>query len=207
MTERTRSSRMLRIPGTRAGVAAASCVAAALSLAACDGRRGRLEGRASDEWTRSYTLAPGGELQIVGAAGSIDVRGSDAGAVEVRAERIIHAGNDAIAAPMVERIRIVEEVAPEKVIIRNEGLGGILIGVEVEVNFHVTVPKGVKARLRAAGGNITLTDLSGSVVASTTNGNVSGTGLRGGVDARFDQRQPRRERGRGGRGSGRSPLD
>lgn len=185
MTERTRSSRMLRVPGARVCVAAAAGVLSALAVAGCGaGPHGRLEGRASSDWSRSYTIAPGGELQIVGAAGSIDVRQSEGSAVEVRAERVIHAANDAIAAPMVERIRIAEEVAPDKVLLRNEGLGGIIIGVEIEVNFHVTVPAGLKLRLHAAGGDISLADLTGPVVVTTTNGSITGTGLRGGVNAR-----------------------
>ena len=41
-----------------------------LAAAACNLRRGPLEGRASDEWTRTYTLDEGGEIQIVGGTGS-----------------------------------------------------------------------------------------------------------------------------------------
>lgn len=185
MTDSTFVRPQVTRPGLRVTVAVVACLVVGLLQAGCDRRRGQpLAGRASAEWARSYTLAEGGELQIVGGVGSIEVRRSDGRAVDVRAERIVHAENDAIARPMVERIRIAEEVSPDKVLLRNDGLGGIVIGVEVEVNFHVSVPDGTKVRLRAAGGDLNLIDLSGPVVASATNGNVAGSGLRGGLEAR-----------------------
>lgn len=49
----------------------------ALVTTGCAGPRGPLNGRASDEWTRTYTLEEGGEFQIVGAAGTIEVTGGD----------------------------------------------------------------------------------------------------------------------------------
>ena len=156
-----------------------------VALAGCDmHREGPLPGRASDEWSRSYTLADGGEFQIVGAVGSIDVRGGSGPAIEVRAERIVHARSDEAAKPMVTHIRIGEDVTPDKIVLRTEGLGGIVIGADVEVNFHVTVPPSTRLRLRAAGGDITVADVEGAVVVSSTNGSISGKALRGGVDAR-----------------------
>lgn len=59
-----------------------------VALAGCQFHGGELTGRAADEWTRSYTLEPGGEFQIVGAVGTIDVQGGAGPAVEVKAERI-----------------------------------------------------------------------------------------------------------------------
>jgi hypothetical protein len=153
-------------------------------LAGCQMHRGSLQGRAADEWTRTYTLSPGGELQIVGGVGVIDVQGGTGATVDVRAERVVKAASNDAAAPLVSRVRISEDIAPEKIVLRTEGLGGILIGVDVEVNFHVTVPASTRLRLRTAGGDISLTNLDGVVVASTTNGNLVGKALRGGVDAR-----------------------
>lgn len=180
----TNQALLQRLTRASSLLAASVGVLLVLSAAACGHTAGRLEGRASDEWTRSYTVAQGGEVQIVGAAGTIEVVSSDSPTVEVRAERIVHAVNDAVARPMVERIRIAEEVTPDKVVLRNDGLGGIIIGLEIEVNFHVSVPAGTNVRLRSANGDITLADLTGSVVASATNGSIAATRIRGGVDAR-----------------------
>jgi DUF4097 and DUF4098 domain-containing protein YvlB len=69
-------------------------------------------------------------------------------------------------------------------VLRSEGLGGIIIGVEIEVNFHVIVPPTTRLRLRAVGGDIKVADVTGTIVASSTSGDITGTGLGGGVDAR-----------------------
>lgn len=65
-----------------------------------------------------------------------------------------------------------------------EGLSGIVIGVAVEVNYHVTMPSSARVRVRAANGDVNVSDLAGQVVLSSTNGQVIGKNLRGGVDAR-----------------------
>lgn len=153
-------------------------------LAGCQVGRSQLAGRGADEWTRSYTLKDGGEFQIVGAVGTIDIQGSDAATIDVKAERIVRSSTDAIAQEAVSRIRITEDVTPDKVILRNDGLGGIVVGVDVTVNFHVSVPRATRLRLRTAGGNITVANVNGTIVASTTNGSITGTALGGGVEAR-----------------------
>jgi len=154
-------------------------------LAACDPHRGgALAGKATSEWTHSYALDPGGEFQIVGASGSIDVRGTANPAIEVKAERIVHAASNALAESMVSKVRITEDVAPGKVVVRSEGLSGITVGVDIEVNFHATVPTGTKLRLHANNGDITVANIDGAILVSSTNGAITGTALRGGLDVR-----------------------
>lgn len=165
-------------------VSAVVLLGVCVTASGCVRRNGPLSGRASDEWTRSYTIDEGGELQVVGGNGSIDVQGGTEPRVEVRAERVVRATSDAIAQPMVSRVRITEDVTSSKIVLRSEGLGGIVVGAEVEVNFRVTVPPATRLRLRAANGTITVSNIDGSLAVSTNNGTITGTGLRGGVDAR-----------------------
>lgn len=159
-------------------------IALTLTSAGCVGPRGELKGRASDEWTRSYTLQDGGEFQIVGGAGTIEVTAGDGPSVEVKAERVAHAASDEAAKLIPSRIKILEDVSPSKVVLRNEGLDGVVIGVQLEVNFHVTVPPATRLRLRTASGDITVTNTAGSVVASTTNGTITARAVSGGFEAR-----------------------
>lgn len=161
------------------------CAIAAAAVAGCELHRGvALEGRAADEWTRSYPLAPEGEVQIVGGRGSVDVQGGSGSTVEVRAERIVTAATDAAARELVPRIEIREDIAPDKIVLQTQGLGGIVIGVEIDVNYHLKVPANARLRVRAANGAVTVADMSGRVVISSANGEVVGRNLRGGVDAR-----------------------
>ena len=59
-------------------VGSASCsLPLVFALAGCDMSLGNLTGRATDEWTRTYPLSPGGEVRIVNTNGRIDVEGVD----------------------------------------------------------------------------------------------------------------------------------
>jgi hypothetical protein len=139
---------------------------------------------ASDEWTRSYPLPAGGQVQVVNGGGLIEIRGGSDNRVEVRAERIGRAPTEQAARELVPRIEIREEVTPDRVLLQTQGLGGIVIGVEVTVNYHLTVPGASEVRARSANGEVRATDLSGRVVISSANGQVIGRNLSGGVDAR-----------------------
>lgn len=156
----------------------------ALAAGGCVGPRGSLNGRASDEWTRSYTLQDGGEFQIVGGAGTIEVTGGDGPTIEVKAERIVHAPTDAAAQPIPARIRIVDEVQPDSVVIRNEGVSGVIVGLQLEVNFHVTMPRSTRVHLRTASGDITVSNVAGAVVASAMNGSIAVKNASGALEAR-----------------------
>jgi hypothetical protein len=175
-----------------------------LALCGCQVRRGgSLAGRASDEWTRSYPLTRDGELQIVGGNGSVDIQGGSGANVEVRAERIAHASTDAAAREILPRIAIREDVSPDKIVLQTEGLAGIVIGVDVAVNYHVMMPATARARVRAVNGDVTVADVEGQVVLSSTNGEVIGRNLRGGVDARSVNKGVTVSLG----GFGRDPVD
>lgn len=163
-------------------------VAAVCALASAAGCRldpqGPLNGRASDEWRRSYALAPDAEMQIVAADGSVDAEAGAGPEVEVKAERLGFAPTDDGARELLPRIEIREDVTPERVVVQTEGLGGVVIGVRVQVNYHVSVPPKTRLRVRTASGPVTLTNLDGRVVASSANGEVVARGLRGGIEAR-----------------------
>jgi hypothetical protein len=151
---------------------------------ACHSPLGKLTARASDEWTRVYPLSEGGEVQITNDNGTVTVEGVDGSMVDVRAERIVQAATDAAARELLPRISIKEEIDSSRVAIGTERLSGLLIGVRVEVKYHVRVPKTALVRLRMANGDITASELDGRLVASTSNGGITGRNLAGGVEAR-----------------------
>jgi hypothetical protein len=139
---------------------------------------------ASDEWTRSYPLAAGGQVQVVNGTGRIEIRGGSESRVDVRAERVGRAPTEQAARELVPRIEIREDVTPDRVLLQTQGLGGIVIGVDVEVNYQLTVPAAAQVRARSANGEVRVTDLSGAVTITSANGQVTGRNLAGGVDAR-----------------------
>src|SRR6187455_1121917 len=90
---------------------------AAVSSSGCDVSVGEngfsldiSKGKAADEWVRSYTLAPGGLLEIVNANGMIDAIPATGPRVEVRAERTAWAGSDEEARALLDAVQMDEEV-------------------------------------------------------------------------------------------------
>jgi hypothetical protein len=156
----------------------------AVAFGACEMSLGNLTGRATDEWTHTYPLAAGGEVRIVNTNGKIEVEGIEGTTLEVRAERIARSATENAAREMLPRIKITEDVKPDRVSIETERMGGIMIGAGFEVRYHVRAPKDAVVNVTDTNGVITLTGLSGNVAAHTTNGMVSGKALTGGVDAR-----------------------
>jgi len=153
-------------------------------LAACDMSFGHLAGKASDEWTRTYQLAPGGEIRIDNTNGRVDVESVDGSTVDVRAERIAHAATDDGARELLPRIVIREDVKPDRIAIATERMSGVMIGANFEVRYHVRAPKNASIDVTNTNGGVQVSGLSGRVTARTTNGSVTTKDLTGQVDAR-----------------------
>jgi hypothetical protein len=154
----------------------------AAALAGCDVSLGNLTARATDEWTHTYPLTPGGEVRIVNTNGRIEVEGVDGSTLEVRAERIARGATDSAAKELLPRIVIKEDVRPERVTLETERMGGIMIGAGFEVRYHVRAPKNALVNVTNTNGQVVVNALSGKVIAHTTNGAVKGTNLTGAVD-------------------------
>ncbi len=154
-----------------------------VALAGCDVSLGNLQAKATDEWTHTYPLTAGGEIKIVNTNGRIDVEGVDGSTLEVRAERIARGATDDAAKELLPRIVIKEDAKPDKVTIETERMSGIMIGAGFEVRYHVRAPKNAFVNVTNTNGLVSVTGVSGKVVAHTTNGGVRGTSLSGGVDA------------------------
>jgi putative adhesin len=153
-------------------------------LAACDVHLHDMSARATDEWTHTYPLTPGGEIEIENTNGKIDVEGADTPTVEVRAERIARGATDTAARELLPRIVIKEDATSDRVSIRTERMSGIMIGASFEVRYHVRAPKNAVVNVTNTNGQVTLTGLNGKVTAHTTNGQVKGDTLTGAIDAR-----------------------
>ena len=163
--------------------ATALVVPLVLALGGCEMSFGHLAGRASDEWTRTYQLSPGGEIVIGNTNGRVEIEGTDGSTVDVRAERIARAATDAAARELLPRIQIVENAKPDRVSVETARMAGMLFGVSYEVRYHVKAPKAAAVTAHTTNGEVILSSLTGKVDAETTNGAVKGTGLLGAVRA------------------------
>ena len=165
-------------------------LACAALLAGCDvqvGKEGELsvnvaEGRARDEWVRSYTIQPGGTLDIVNVNGRIEATGTAGTQIEVRAERIVRDHATETAEQRLREVKMLEEVSASRVRIEAEAPrdAGILgHRSSLNVTYRVSVPAGVAVNLETENGEILLDNLNGRVTVSTTNGRVNGKALSG----------------------------
>jgi DUF4097 and DUF4098 domain-containing protein YvlB len=161
-----------------------AAVPLALAVSACDVHLGNLAGRATDEWTHTYPLTAGGQVRIGNTNGKVEIEGVDGSTVEIRAERIARGVTDTAARELLPRIEIKEDIRSDRVSVETARMSGIMFGAAFEVRYHVRAPQNAVIDVSNTNGLVTVSGMSGKVVAHTTNGGVTGKGLSGGVDAR-----------------------
>jgi hypothetical protein len=164
--------------------------ALAAPLAACDVQVGEqgvsvemVEGKATDEWTRTYTIAAGGQLDIVNDHGTIDVFPATGPQVEVRAAREVKSRTDDGARELLEQITIEETIAPDRVSIVTSQPRGGGFRERLTVAYRVNVPAGLVVSIRSEHGGLRLENVDGRFTALSTNGMVTGRGVSGAIDA------------------------
>jgi hypothetical protein len=133
-------------------------------------------GRAQDEWTRSYEISQGGQLEIINVNGRITAEAGEGPTVEVKAERTARATTDDAARELLSKLDMHEEASSSRVRIevrapRMSGMGGH------ELRWTIKVPKGINVDLRTVNGGVRLTGLQGEIRARSTNGGVTGKSL------------------------------
>jgi hypothetical protein len=168
-------------------------LAAAILLSGCDVRVGEngvsvgiIEGKATDEWVRTYTLGAGGTLEIVNVNGQIEASPASGNQVEVRAEREARSNTEEAAQALLTQLEMRETVTSEQVRIEARGdFAGSRPGRRAEyvIRYRVLVPAGIVVSLKTENGGVRLEDLSNRVTASTTNGGITGRNLTGAVSA------------------------
>jgi hypothetical protein len=160
--------------------AALALAAVAVAGSGCEVRAGAdgdfslglWQGRASDTWDRTYTVAAGGRLEILNVNGEIRAEPGDGDAVTVHAERTASGATDEAARDNLQRIEMREEVGPTRV--RVETRPPRTWSGSHKVVYTVRVPAGVHVDLRTVNGGVRLDNVGGEVRASATNGGIRG---------------------------------
>lgn len=158
-------------------------VAAAVVLAGCDVVVSSLKAKARAEqpWTRTYSLAQDGTVEVVNGNGRITVRGGEGTQVEVTAKIVARSATDQQAQDYLKQIEIREDAGSDHV--RLETTAPRVSGSHAEVQYEIQVPRGASLRLTNTNGQIHITGVAGAVRAETTNGGVKGIELAGRVEA------------------------
>src|SRR5688572_16887534 len=124
-------------------------VVVGLSGAACDieAQNGKFDidfagGKATDTWSRTYTVEPGGRFELINVNGRITAQPTDGKEVIVEGRRTAKAHTDEAAKDRLAKLEIREEVGGSTVRIesrppRMSGFGSH------EIEWTVQVPKGI----------------------------------------------------------------
>ena len=157
---------------------------AGLALAACDiqtSADGHFDidfasGKATDTWSRTYTVEQGGRFELINVNGRVTAEATDGKDVIVEGKRSVKGRSDEVAKEMLAKLEIREEVSGATVRVesrppRMSGFGGH------EIEWTVKVPKGIVVDLRTTNGGVRMNGLSGEIHAKTTNGGIRGTNL------------------------------
>lgn len=155
------------------------------SVSACDIVTADLKAQETAEWKKSYSLQPGGRVEISNVNGKIDVEPSAGNTVEVVALKAARGASQEAARQALERIEIVDSASPSAVRIETKfpRTSGLFNHGGAEVRYTVRVPASVEARFTTVNGQIDLVGLNGRVTAETTNGGIRGREIGGPIEA------------------------
>ena len=160
----------------------------ALSLAACDiktSANGNFSfdiaaGKATDTWSRTYTVSEKGRFELINVNGRITAEPTDGAEIVVEGRRTAKASSDDAAREMLAKLEIREEVGESTV--RVESRPPRLSGFSGhEIEWTIKVPKGIILDVRTTNGGVRLNDLANDIHAKTTNGGVKGSNIVPGV--------------------------
>ena len=136
--------------------------------------------KATREWNRRYSLAPGGRVEIVNNNGSIEAVTGPPGAIDIRAVLEAQAMTQARAEEMLEDVKVEESVDPAHVRVAIARAGGRR---GVDGTFKVILPPDATLEMTGSNGTLKAAGLTGYVKAMIVNGGVELTDMSGTVDA------------------------
>lgn len=140
--------------------------------------------RATEAWTKTYQLSPGGHVEITNVNGRIELAGSDTNQVEVNAEKVGRGSTPEAAREALKRIEIREQVSADRVQLetRVQRAAGFNMGGG-EVRYTVRVPVGASVKLETVNGGIEIDNVRGNAEVETTNGGIVARRVSGALNA------------------------
>jgi hypothetical protein len=142
---------------------------------------GIFSAQATQEWTRTYPLPAGGQIELANVNGPIEVIQGPAGSsVDVRADITAKALTDDGAKQILSNGRIDEAASSGRVKI--ETVVPSRIHGSYEVRYKVTVPPGVLAHVSTTNGSVSATGFTGTLKVSVVNGRIDLSDMGGALD-------------------------
>lgn len=144
-------------------------------------------GSEEDVVTKSFTVEPGGKFILDTDIGSVEVRGADAGSVEIAVHREVrHGDRDKV----LREFQLKFEQRGNDVYVTGDrerhGMHWLWDNIwnRLKVRFVVTVPRSFDVEVKTSGGGVDIADLGGKVTARTSGGSVACDRIGGTIEAR-----------------------
>lgn len=157
--------------------------AAAVSLAACEVNLNS-EGIAASE-TKSFKVAGIPDVQLETFDGAIEVHSWDRNEVEVEIER------RAMEQSLVDQIKVSAEQQGDRIVIKVTGpsdreFDGIQIGNHISptARLRVALPRQSQLAAKSGDGSVSVEDVNGKIILTTTDGSVRASRLAGDITVR-----------------------
>jgi hypothetical protein len=143
------------------------------------------QGKASDDWTRTYALGANGRLEVSTANGSIDAFPAKGPQVEIAVHREARGNSDEAAKAVLTRATMTEEVSPTLVRVFSEppGTSSGFGRRPIQERFRVGIPEGLDVVLKGENGPITVRNVKARLTLVSTNGGMTVRGASGALDA------------------------
>ena len=135
-----------------------------------------LRAEVEDKISKTFTVAPGGQLVLEADRGSIDVKTADVESVAIEVTRKA-SGSAAAAQERLKKHEVNFSQDGDKIVVTAKYEGGRATGWfgnwrDLQVNFDITVPRKFNVDLKTAGGAIKVGALTGKVATQTAGGSL-----------------------------------
>ena len=132
----------------------------------------------SDELNQTYGFSPRGNIELQNINGDVQISGWDSDLVQIKAVKRTFVKAD------LEKARIQIDAEPDTIKIRTVYEKSHALDCEhndqADVEFTIMVPRTAHlAKVELVNGNLTITNITGPVKASSVNGRINASGLEG----------------------------
>lgn len=131
------------------------------------------------EYRKSFAKGDLEELVLSNRNGGVEITQTDGDSVSISAFVSVVAKNQSKADELSEFIRVVDEITDKYLSVttvwgKDMTFSQLLSGVELDISYKISLPKGIKLRLINADGNVFIDDFAGDVNLDVKSCNVRG---------------------------------
>ena len=173
------------IPSRRSrSISLALAALAVLATTACDIVTADLKSQATADWRKTFSLEPGGRLEIENVNGRIHVTPSEGNQIDIVAQKKTKAVSDEAAKEALGQIEITDTVSGSTIHVQTKTpRSSGMLGGSSEVSYTVRVPVSADVKFVTVNGGIEISRLTGKIDAETTNGEIVAREVGGAIEA------------------------